>query len=306
VIAVAAIIAASVGAGVALERRLGERARSAARALLTVILYVVLPPVTFLNVARLRVDADVAGGIGLAYVALALTGGVARLVSRRALRLSRPATGSVINAAVLANTGYLGLPLTVALLGGGRLGEALAYDSLVGGPVLFVAGFGVGAAFGTRAGEGARERLRSFVVRNPPLVAALLAFAAPDALAPDFLVRASHTVILSILPFGFLALGAILMGESEDEPAGGPPAPGSAVVAGGALRLVVAPALLAGLAAPLIDLPAPYLLLAAMPCGINSLAVAHVYGLDVRISAAVIAWTTFAVVAAGLLAAAVV
>jgi predicted permease len=275
--------------------------------LLTTILYVVLPPVTFLNVARLQVDANVAGGIGLAYVALALTGAIAWLVSRNALGLSRPATGSVVNAAILANTGYLGLPLTVALLGGPRLGEALVYDSLVGGPVLFVAGFGVGAAFGLRAGEGVRERVRSFVLRNPPLVAALLGLAAPERFAPDVLFHASHTVILSILPFGFLALGAILTAESEDEAAAhAPPAPRRAVAVAAMLRLLVAPALLAALAAPVIELPAPYLLLAATSCGINSLAVAHVYGLDSSISAAAIAWTTLAVVAAGLLAAALV
>ena len=43
-----------------------------------------------------------------------------------------------------------------------------------------------------------------------------------------------------------------------------------------ALRLVVAPLLLWLLALPLIDLPDPYLLLAAMPCGINTLLVANV------------------------------
>ena len=41
------------------------------------------------------------------------------------------------------------------------------------------------------------------------------------------------------------------------------------------------------LAAPLIDLPGPYRLLAAMPCGLNSLIVSHAYGLDMRIVAEV-------------------
>ena len=39
------------------------------------------------------------------------------------------------------------------------------------------------------------------------------------------------------------------------------------------------------LAAPLIDLPAAYRLLSAMPSGLNSLVVAHAYGLDMEITA---------------------
>ena len=58
------------------------------------------------------------------------------------------------------------------------------------------------------------------------------------------------------------------------------------------LRLMLAPLLLLLLAAPLIDLPPAYLLLAAMPAGINGLTVAHAFGLDLRFAAASIAWTT--------------
>jgi predicted permease len=63
--------------------------------------------------------------------------------------------------------------------------------------------------------------------------------------------------------------------------------------------MAIVPGLLFGLSAPLIDLPGPYLLMAAMPCGINSLLVGHVYGLDMKIIAQAITWsTTFAVLGA--------
>ena len=42
-----------------------------------------------------------------------------------------------------------------------------------------------------------------------------------------------------------------------------------------------------------------------MPSGINGLVVAHAYGLDVRVVAGVIAWTTVAAVVGGLVATAV-
>ena len=66
------------------------------------------------------------------------------------------------------------------------------------------------------------------------------------------------------------------------------------------LRLVVAPGLLLLMSLPLIDLPGPYLLLAAMPSGINSLLVSHVYGLDLRLAAQAVAWSTAIAVMAAL------
>ena len=75
------------------------------------------------------------------------------------------------------------------------------------------------------------------------------------------------------------------------------PAGGAAVAPACSSR----PALLFLLAAPLIDLPAAYLLLSAMPSGINSMVVAHAYGLDMEITAEAVAWST-AIVVAGALA----
>ena len=54
------------------------------------------------------------------------------------------------------------------------------------------------------------------------------------------------------------------------------------------------------LAAPLIDLPAAYRLLSAMPSGLNSMVVAHAYGLDMEITAEAVTWTTAIVVVAAL------
>jgi predicted permease len=66
-------------------------------------------------------------------------------------------------------------------------------------------------------------------------------------------------------------------------------------------RLAVVPGLLMLMAAPLIDLPAAYRLLSAMPSGLNSLVVAHAYGLDMEITAEAVVWSTAIVVAAALL-----
>jgi predicted permease len=294
--AIVATIIGSTAVGAWAEHRYGARAEGAARRALLFVLYAILPPATFFNLARVDFDADVGVGIALAYVALALSALVAWLVASRALRLARPVVGSVLCGVLVANTGYLGYPLVASMLGFDRLSEAVVYDILVSSPALLIGAFSVGAAFGTRAGETPRERVLAFLTRNPALYAAALALVVPDLLAPDLLVDASRVAIVAVLPLGFFAVGTTLSAEYEGGGLRWPPTLDVPVAAIVALRLVVAPGLLYLIALPLIDLPGPYLLLAAMPCGINTMIVTHAYGLDARVSAAAVAWSTAIVV----------
>jgi malate permease and related proteins len=304
VIAVALTVAVSVAAGIRAERRFQDGARLAARRVLGVMLYVLVPFIVFFNIARLHVNADVGGGLALAYVTLAVVGLAAFGLGRRALRLDRPATGSLIAAVVQVNTGYLGLPLVAALLGGHAIGRAAAYDTLVSAPVLFGPVFAIGAAFGRRAGEGRRERIRAFLTRNPPLLAMAAGLAAPDALAPHGLVEASHVLVFALAPLGFFAVGVTLASEATGGALPIPPPLTAPAACALTLRLVAAPALLYLLALPLIHLPTAYVIQAAMPTGINALVVAHAYGLELRTLAAAIAWGTAIVIVAALVASA--
>ena len=288
---VATIIAASA-AGIWAERRYGGRAGIAARRALILVLYGVLPPATFFNLVRVNFDADLGAGVALGWAALVGAAVLAWFVASRLLRLPRPAVGSVVCCTLVANTGYLGYPLVAALLGFDRLSEAVVYDVLVSSPALLLGAFSIGAAFGERAGETPGQRVAAFFLRNPPLYAAALALVAPDSLAPDSLVDASRVAIVAVLPLGFFAVGAALAEESAEGAVPLPPPLDPSVATAVGFRLVVAPALLYALAAPLIDLPGPYLLLAAMPCGINTMVVTHAYGLDLRVSAGAVAWST--------------
>ena len=302
-IAVILAIAASMSVGVWAERRWGGRAGIFARRALLFVLYVVLPPVTFFNLARAHIDLDAGVGVALAWVALALAALFTWFIGARVLRLSRPSVGSMICCTLVANTAYLGYPMVAVLLGLDHLSRAVVYDVLVASPALLLGAFSVGAAFGDSAGSGVGERVRAFFTRNPPLYAAGLALIAPDALAPDVLVDASRIAIVAILPLGFFAVGAALTEEADEGALPIPPPLERPVAATVAIRLAVAPGLLFLLALPLIDLPAPYLLLAAMPCGINTMIVTHAYGLDLRITAESVAWSTAVAVVVAAIAA---
>jgi predicted permease len=285
-------IAVSAAAGIWAELRWPERAGTWAREALVVSLYTLVPFVTFFNLARVEIDADLGGGLVLGWVAILLAGGAAWLVGQRLLGLGRAATGTLICCTLVPNSGYLGYPLTGALLGFDELGHAVIYDIVVVAPSLLLLAFAVGAAFGEKVGERPRDRVVAFFSRNPPLYAAIAALLAPDSLAPDLLVDVSRGAVIALLPIGFFAVGAVLAEEATEEQVrlGSPLRP--PVAAAILLRLALAPGLLYLLALPFIDLPGSYLLLAAMPCGINTLLVSHVYGLDVRLAAQAVAWST--------------
>jgi hypothetical protein len=293
---VVATIIASLAAGFATERRLGERASELARTLLKVLLYGFTPPVVFLNIVGLQIDSDVGGGILIGWVALVLAGVLAWLFGRHVLKLPPPSNGVLVNISVQGNTNYLGLPLCAAVLGTQHLPEAIAYDSFVQAPVFLLGVFGVAAAMGTKAGGTAASRIRAFVFRNPVLLAVVAGLLAPASLAPAGLVSISHAIVFVALPWGFFAAGIILaehLGRERRAPRMSAPV-GAAVL----MRLVLAPLLLLLLAAPFIDLPPAYLLAAATPAGLNGLTVAHAYGLDLRLAASSLAWTTAVGVAA--------
>lgn len=300
VLLTAAAIVIATAVGVWSERRWPQGAAHAARQALMVILYVLLPPVIFFNLASANIDLDHGVGLGLGILTVSLTSLLVWFISSRIFKLPRHQVGAMVCTVLVANTGYLGYPLSVALLGRDQLSTAVLYDVLVSGPCLLLGAFAVGAAFGTKAGESPRERVYAFLTRNPPLYAAVAGLLAPKALAPDLLVDLSQALVIAILPVGFFAVGATLAEGAEHGELPIPPPINRQVVVSVVAKLAVMPALLMLLAAPLIDLPAAYRLLAAMPTGLNAMVVSHTYGLDNQIVAEAVTWSTAIVVAAAL------
>jgi predicted permease len=292
-------IVVSVAAGVGAERRWGERAQAGTRRALDGMLYLALPFITFFVVADTELTTGVGVGLVLGYAELALVGLAAWGAARRLLGLGRAATATLVIATVMANTGYLGIPLNAALLGRDDLGPAITFDAIVSGPMFYVVAFAIAAAFTTK-GDPVAVRLRAFATRNPPLIAVLAALAAPDALASDALVDAAELAVIGLLPVGFFVLGVNLAAESDEGAFRFPPPLTPPILTVIGLRMLAAPALLLGLSALTVTVPDAYLVQAAMPVGINTLVVAHAYDLDLGLASGAIAWSTAIAVAAGL------
>jgi predicted permease len=297
------VILGATAAGVAAEQRWREAAQEAARVALGFLIYALLPFVTFFTVSHVELTAGVGAGLVFAWAELLTVVAVAYLIGTRVLDLPRPSVGALMNASGLANTGYLGVPLIAALIGGSQaIGESITYDLAVSAPMLLITAFAIGAAFGTKAGETAGERVLAFA-RNPPLLAFVLALIAPEALTPDWARDLAEVLVLLLAPLGFFALGVHLMHEQEDGVRVFPPPLTPAVGVALALRLIAAPGLMLAMSALIVTVPDAFLIQAAMASGINGLAVAHVFGLDLRLAASAIAWSTAIVLTAASVAA---
>jgi predicted permease len=303
----AAVVVAILGAtaaGIGAERRWGARARAATGRVLDVMLYAVLPFVAFLVVARLELTAGVGAGLAFGYVVALIAGALAWIAGEHVLRLPRPSTGSLVITSMQGNHGYLGVPLVATLVGPDHIGAAVAYDTVVSNPLMYLGSFAIGAALGARAGDTPRERARAYVRRNPVLLGLVAGLLAPDALAPEAAVDVARAVAVGLLPIGFFVLGVNLMHEREDGALDFPPAITPALAAALGLRLLVAPALMFALSTLVLRVPDAYLLQAGMPAAINILIAGHAYGLDLRLMSGVIAWGTAIWVAVALVLAA--
>ena len=285
--------------GVGSEHRWGPGAVALSRRLLDLMAYVAMPLVIFFTVSHLKLTSAIGAGLAFGWTERIVVIALAWVIGARVLKLAPAATGAVMVAVGLANTGYLGIPLIALLLGNDQIGLAVAYDTTVTAPIALIGGFAIGAAFGTKAGEGTRERLKSFIFRNPALFALIAALIVPNWLSPNWARDIATVTAVAIAPIGFFAVGVNLMLEHDQEGTRiFPPPLSKPVVTALLLRLLIAPGVMLGLSTVVIKVPTAFLIQAGMASGITALAIGHIFGLDLKIIVGAIAWSTGIVIVA--------
>jgi predicted permease len=301
-ILIALIVVASTALGVGADRSVGWAGR-VSRLSLTLMLYGLIPFVAFVNFAHLKLTVGAAVGLAVAWVGLGLAGYLAFLAGR-SLGLPRRSLGALVIAVMIVNTGFLGYPVSVALLGHGALPHAVVYDQVVSTPLLFTVGFALGGRFGDseRAAQRREAGGARALLLNPPLWGAAIGLVGGPALAPHLLVTIGNDVVDAFIVLGFFAVGVALSSERRADGASLFQPPDRPVLIALALRFSVNSALLALVSATGTGIPNAYLLQAAMPTAINGLIIAHGYGLDQRLMATAIVWSTLAVLIVATLA----
>jgi hypothetical protein len=166
-----------LGSGVVLGWVLGRLLPKRVPAFLGKFLFWVGLPLGIIAFVR---RADLSGAIWIApvtaWVATFLGAGLAWAWLRRRgysqdncaiASWSKPAQGSFLLAAMVGNTGYLGFPITLALVGEKYFGWALFYDLLGNTPAAQALGVLLAAHFG--GGRQSYGQLVGAMIRNPAL-----------------------------------------------------------------------------------------------------------------------------------------
>ncbi len=290
-------MAVSGALGGLFAHRRPDSSEAFARQLMNVILWVIIPPVLYFNLIHFEFTREMTQALGIAWAGNLIFVGVAFAVARR-FTLTRPQVGAFVCCSVMGNTAYLGYAFAVAALGSGGLETAIIYDIVVVVPSLIFIAFSIGAAYGTHA-ESAADRFKSYFTRNPLIFTAVLALVSPASLSPDWARDITHYMIYMLLPGGFFAVGIIVQHESEVDGLSFPPRLTAPVAAASLLKLAFLPLLLLAASATVAKVPTAFVLQSMMPTGVNNLLLANNYGLDRKLTAGIIVWTTLVIAVVG-------
>lgn len=294
-ILIAAAVVVAMIAGMQ-ARRATERTDAFVTRALDLVLYVLLPVIAFAFASRLELTVATFVGLLGGYALIAVVGVLAWQLSRR-LGLGRKQQGALVLSVILANTGYLGLPTAITILGRDEFPQAVAWDSFISQPMaLLVAPFIAGAFAGVHEDRHAGQQLVAILRRAPALPALAIGLIVPGHWVADWFFDLATYAVYGILPLGFFAVGATLQRLRVDAE----PPPRKAVALAVGLRIAVAPALFAALVLVLPEEPRAFMLQAAMPCGINALVIGHGFDLDRGLTSLAIAWSTGIVLVASL------
>ena len=199
---------------------------------------------------------------------------------------SKPTQGSFLIAAMVGNTGYLGYPITLALVGKKYFAWALFYDLM--GTVLGAYGLGVALAAGFGVGKIRPQELFLKIINNPTLWAFGFSLLARD-------IPLSHVTEISLKWLGWstIILTLVLMGIRLSQIQSWQNLPQASVSLG--IKMLLVPLFL-GFILSRWGMSGPPLLVMVlqmgMPPAFASLVLAETYNLDRNLSVTALALGT--------------
>jgi len=183
----------------------GRFPAGAAEALNLFVLDVCLPAAVLRYASKLALDVQILRVIAVPWLLLAATAGAILFAAPR-LGLSRERTAVLLLCVPLANTSFLGYPLTRAMLGEEALSYAVIYDQFGSFLMLSTWGLWVLARYGGDREPTGGEILRR-IVRFPPFVALAVALTVMPAAPPPLVDEILRRLADALLPVVTFAIG---------------------------------------------------------------------------------------------------
>lgn len=247
----------------------------------SIVLNVFIPLLAFEVLATERIMADV-WSVPVVSVVTTLVGfilalGVYGYLLRN--RLPRPTIGAMILAATWCNAMYLGLPITLAVVGDPGDHVPILFDYAGMTPLLFTLGTAVCVAYGTSDETSSPRQALLQILRLPPFIATLagIAFNASGLTLPLWFASAAETAGRVVAPLMLFSIGLTLRWPSFSRT--------PVLLPAAIIRTIIVPAIVFPLAAYLHasdDILRATMLEAAMPSMMLPLVFAERYGLDVE------------------------
>jgi len=204
-VGVIAGLLALVGVGVVL-RVTGLLSAEDSRPLNTMLMYVALPALIFSSVHRAALDPKLAM-LPLVGWAVALIGLAIGWVLARLLKLEGPIAGAFIMASVFGNTGYMGYPVAMALMGDAGLVRAIFSDVFGNTAAVISIGTLVAGYYG--AGDVKVNPLKE-IVTFPPFIALAAALALHAVPIPELVTSWLDALGSVVIPVIMISVGLSL------------------------------------------------------------------------------------------------
>jgi malate permease and related proteins len=231
--------------------------------------------------------ADLSGQIWIAPVAAwvaVFTGAGLAWLRIRSCHWSRPTQGSFLLASMVGNTGYLGFPVTLALVGQKFFAWALFYDLL--GSTLATWGLGVVVASRFGLGQESRLQLTLTVLKNPALWSFGLGLATRNLPLPEVLESSLHRLAWSAIALALILIGMRLSQLPSLSHL-------NRAVWSLAIKMLIVPFVLGILILPLFQMTGSIqqtiVLQMAMPPAFSTLVLAEIYNLDKNLTVTAVA-----------------
>jgi predicted permease len=277
---------AMVGVGWLL-RAFGVLSAADARPIHALIVYVGLPALIFQAIHPASLDVEFAVVALVAWVVFAVTAVIAWGLARL-MHLPRPVAGGFILAASLGNTGYIGYPVSQALLGDEGLVRAIFYDAFGTVGALLVVGLLIAQRYGEHTGP--RVNPLKEIIRFPAMIALAAAFVLRPFPIPEVVSSGLDALASLVVPLIMLSVGLTLeVRRLADRPV--------ALGSLGAVRLLLAPLIALVVGGLVLDDPAAVRLVvleAGMPTMMLSIVIGARFGLDTEFLASAVVLTTIA------------
>jgi predicted permease len=177
---------------------------NAAATLNLYVIYVALPALVLAEIPKLTFNHEALIPVVAAWLVMMFSA-LLTWATARVMGWSREITGALMLLIPLGNTGFVGIPLIEAHLGGGAIPYAILYDQL--GTFVALNTYGViVACYYSSGSTSALKILRSISV-FPPFIALIVALATNVLVYPEWLSAALTRISSTLVPVVMVAVG---------------------------------------------------------------------------------------------------